>query len=42
MGLFIRNKTKENKNTKEFNARDCDNIIGFLYFFALWIGFSKW
>lgn len=22
--------------------RECDNIIEFLYFFALWVGFSKW
>ena len=22
--------------------RKCDNVVGVLYFIALWIGFSKW
>ena len=22
--------------------RKCDNVVSFLYFIALWIGFSKW
>lgn len=22
--------------------RDCDNVVGMLYFIVLWIGFSKW